>query len=115
MIDQESRRRYERIRVSGSARVMMDTSAALCLGSAQLIDLCEGGCAIFTHVRLESNVAGRDQVAVGGIQIWLPVRTRWVRAAGGDWTVGCSFDRPTDEKRRAIRALVWERRKLVRS
>jgi hypothetical protein len=40
---------------------------------------------------------------------------RSVCCQGRGWRIGCAFDRPTAEKQRALRALVWERRKLVRS
>jgi hypothetical protein len=38
-----------------------------------------------------------------------------VHGQGRGWRIGCAFDRPTTEKQRAVRALVWERQKLVRS
>jgi hypothetical protein len=113
MIEQRTRRKYERIRVYGGVRLMADTSDGLRTVAGHLVDLSEGGCAIFSQTRIEERVAGRVQVEVGGLQLWLPVVTCWVRPDGRGWTIGCSFDRPTDEKQRAIRALVWERRKLV--
>jgi hypothetical protein len=112
--DEPSRRKYERVRVAGSVRMMVDSSAGLHLAAGQLVDLCEGGCAIFLRSRVEPNVAARVQVEVGGLQLWLPVVTRWARCESRGWTIGCSFDRPTPEKQRAIRALVWERRTFVK-
>jgi|SRR4051812_37943477 hypothetical protein len=108
-------RKYERIRAAGSVRLMADTSDGLRVASGQLVDLSEGGCAILTQTRIEELAAGRVQVEVGGMQIWLPIIVRAVRCQGRGWRIGCAFDRPTDDKQRAVRALVWERRKLVRS
>jgi hypothetical protein len=115
MIDQHSRRKYERIRVGGSVRMMIDTPDGLRMGAGHLVDLSEGGCAISTKTRIDGRAAGRIQVEVGGVQLWLPVVTCWTRSDARGWTIGCSFDRPTDEKQRAIRALVWERRSLVQA
>jgi hypothetical protein len=114
MMEQRSRRKYERIRVAGCVRMMVDGPDGLRMASGRLIDLSEGGCAISTQIRLDEHVAGRIQVEVDGQQVWLPVVTRWVRCDAHGWTAGCAFDRPTEDKQRAIRALVWARRKLVR-
>jgi PilZ domain len=108
-------RKYERIRAAGCVRLMVDTAAGLRTISGHLVDLSEGGCAILTQTRIEAHNAGRVQVEVGGMQIWLPVVTRSVCCQGRGWRIGCAFDRPTAEKQRAVRALVWERKKLVRS
>jgi hypothetical protein len=113
MIEQRSRRKHERIRVAGGVRLMADTSDGLRMLAGQLVDLSEGGCAILSQTRIEERVAARIQVEVDGVEIWLPVVTRWARCDPRGWTIGCSFDRPVDEKQRAIRALVWERRKLM--
>jgi hypothetical protein len=115
MTDERSRRKYERIRVCGGVRLMVDGPDGLRTAAGHLVDLSEGGCAIFTKSRIEPNVAGRVQVEIEGKQIWLPVVIRWVRCDTRGWNAGCVFDRPTDEKQRAIRALVWERRNLVKS
>ena len=112
MIEQ---RKYERIRTAGSVRLMADTSEGLRVVSGHLVDLSEGGCAILTQTRIEVPAAGRIQVEVGGTQIWLPIVMRSVCWLGRAWRIGCAFDRPTDDKQRAVRALVWERQKLVRS
>lgn len=115
MIDEHSRRKYERVRVGGSVRMMVDSSAGLRMAAGHLVDLCEGGCAIFLKARVEPHVAARIQVEVAGAELWLPVVTCWARCDSRGWTIGCSFDRPTPEKQRAIRALVWERRSLTKS
>jgi hypothetical protein len=115
MIEQRSQRKYERIRVVGAVRMMVDTSDGLRTIAGHLIDLSEGGCAIRSEIRIAERLSGRVQVEVGGVQLWLPIVTCWARGDARGWTIGCSFDRPTDEKQRAIRALVWERRNLVRS
>jgi hypothetical protein len=115
MIDHGSRRKYERIRVGGCVRLMVDGTDGLRMTSGHLVDLSEGGCAICTTWPIGEQVAGRVQVEFGGQQLWLPVVTRWVRCDAHGWIAGCSFDRPTDEKQRAIRALLWARRNRVRS
>jgi hypothetical protein len=112
---ERSPRKYERVRVGGSVRLMADTSTGLCMATGYLVDISEGGCAIFTKTRVEEHAPGRVQVEVGSTQIWLPIVTRWTRRDSRGWTIGCAFDRPTDEKQRAIRALVWERRSLIKS
>lgn len=114
MTNEPSRRKYERVVVTGSVRMMVDSSSGLHMAAGYLVDLCEGGCSVFLKSRVEPNVAARIQVEVGGMQMWLPVTTRWARCDTKGWTIGCSFDRPTPEKQRAIRALVWERRNLTK-
>lgn len=49
------------------------------------------------------------------MHLWLPVVVRWSRCDTRGRTISCVFDRPTDEKQRAIRSLVWERRNLVKT
>jgi c-di-GMP-binding flagellar brake protein YcgR len=112
MIEQ---RKHDRIRTASGVRLMADTADGLRTVSGQLVDLSEGGCAILTQTRLEPHAAGRVQIEIDGVQIWLPVVTRSVCGQGTGWRIGCAFDRPTTEKQRAVRALVWERQKLVRS
>jgi hypothetical protein len=99
----------------GHVRMMVDTDAGVRMVAGNLIDLSEGGCSIFVKARVEPNSAARMQVEISGVDIWLPIVTRWARCDARGWTIGCEFDRPTAEKERAIRALVWERRNLVKS
>jgi hypothetical protein len=113
MEDKPTHRKYERLRVGGGARMMVDTSGGLRMASGQLMDLSEGGCSILSKTRFEANLPARVQVSVAGTELWLPVVTRWVRPDAHGWMIGCSFDRPTPEKERAIRALLWERRKAT--
>jgi hypothetical protein len=47
-------------------------------------------CSILSKTHVDANLAGRIQV------------------------IGWSFDRPTEEKQRLIRALLWERRRISR-
>ena len=114
MSDDRIRRKYERVRVCGGVRLMVDSSAGLRMTSGHLIDLSEGGCSVFLKTRVEPNQAARVEVEVTGTLLWLPVLVRWVRSDARGYTIGCSFDRPTSEKERAIRALVWERRNLAK-
>ena len=85
------------------------------MAAGHLLDLSEGGCAVLFKNRVEANLAARMQLEVEGKELWLPVVTRWARRDSQGWTVGCQFDRPTEEKQQAIRALVAERRNLVAS
>jgi hypothetical protein len=114
MTEQPSQRKYERVRVAGYIRMMVDSSAGLQMATGRLVDLSEGGCAVFLKHRVESRVAARIQVEVAGEVLWLPVVTCWARGDARGWTIGCVFDRPTPEKQRAIRALVWQRRNLTK-
>jgi hypothetical protein len=114
MTEEPSKRKYERVPVAGGVRMMVDSSAGLHVATGRLVDLSEGGCAVFLKNRVEPKVAARIQVQVGGEEMWLPVVTCWARCGARGWTIGCSFDRPTPEKQRAIRALVWERRNLTK-
>ena len=93
---------------------MVDSSAGLRMTAGNLLDLSEGGCSLFLKAPVEANVAARVEVEVTGTLLWLPVIIRWVRSDARGYTIGCSFDRPTTEKERAIRALVWERRNLAK-
>ena len=95
--------------------MMVDTPSGLRVATGHLIDLSEGGCSIVSKTHVDANLAGRLQVTVAGTEIWLPALTRWVRSDSrtSGWLVGWSFDRPTDEKQRAIRELLWERRKIT--
>jgi hypothetical protein len=115
MSDGTSQRRYDRVPIVGYARMMVDTAAGVRMVAGRLIDLSEGGCSVFVKTRVEPNAAARIQVEISGTDIWLPVVTRWARGNARGWTIGCEFDRPTPEKEKAIRALLWERRNLVKS
>jgi hypothetical protein len=108
-------RKYERVRVGGFIRMMADTPRGLCVASGSLVDISEGGCSVFVKTRIAEYVPARIQVELAGTQLWLPVMTRWATCDARGWTIGCEFDRPTEEKQRAIRALVWERRKVTRN
>ncbi|MDQ1380672.1 MAG: hypothetical protein QOJ71_1391 [Actinomycetota bacterium] len=61
-----------------------------------------------------ANLCGRVQVHIAGTEMWIPVVTRWVRGETRGWLIGCAGDRPTEQKQRAIRALLWDRRKVTR-
>src|ERR1700712_2765727 len=95
MNEEASRRKYERIRVAGYVRIMVDAAGGLRTSSGHLADLSEGGGAIYSQTRIEPNAVGRIQVEIGGVQLWLPIRTCWIRCDTRRWVVGCSFDQPT--------------------
>ena len=106
-------RQEDRVRLGGSVRLLVDTPTGLRTATGQVIDLSEGGCAIRVQRIVEAELAGRVLVEVARKAIWLPIVTRWVRRDLHGWVVGCQFDRPTPEKARAIRSLLWERRRLT--
>src|SRR5260370_936829 len=113
MHDERPRRRQQRVPLGGSVRLLIDTPDGLVTATGHIVDLSEGGCAIRVHRPIDSNLAGRVNVEVGGRALGLPVLTRWARADARGWTVGCQFDRPTPEKQHAVRALILERRRLT--
>jgi hypothetical protein len=112
MNEHTSRRKYERTGVAGYVRIMVDAADGLRMARGQLADLSEGGCAFYSQTRIEPNAVGRIELQIGAMQVWLPIRTRWIRCDARRWLVGCCFDQPTDEKLRAIRSLLWQRRTL---
>jgi hypothetical protein len=114
MRDERIKRRHERVRLGGSARMMVDTSGGLQMTSGHIVDLSEGGCAVLCKTYVAANLCGRVQVHVAGVEMWIPVVTRWVKGEARGWVIGCAFDRPTDEKLQTIRALLWDRRKVTR-
>jgi hypothetical protein len=108
-----SRRSQKRTRLAGNIRLLVDTPSGLVTLSGQIIDLSEGGCALRLHRRVDSELVGRVHVEVARTALWLPVVIRWAREQSPGWIVGCEFDRPTEEKQRAIRALLLERRRMT--
>jgi hypothetical protein len=114
MHNEPSRRRYERVRLGGNARMVLDTPSGLQTTAGQLIDLSEGGCAVLSRSYVPVRVPGRLRMVVAASEMWLPVTVVWVQSGKHGWMVGCEFDRPTDEKQRMLRALLWERRKFTR-
>jgi hypothetical protein len=113
MQDERRKRQHERTRLGGSVRLLIDTPDGLRTAGGQIIDLSAGGCAICLHRSVQAQLVGRVHVEIAGKAIWLPVVTRWVRADARGWIVGCAFDRLTDDKQRAVRALLAERRRVT--
>jgi PilZ domain len=113
MDDERPRRLQKRIQLGGDVRLILDTPAGLITTAGQIIDLSEGGCALRVHLPVDAQMVGRVHVEVAGKKLGLPIVTRWTRADSRGWTVGCQFDRPTAEKRQAIRALMLEQRRLT--
>jgi len=97
------------VQIGGSVRLLVDTPDGLLTTHGQLMDLSEGGFAVFLTRPMDAQHAGRVNLEIAGKALWLPMVTRWVRPESGGWTVGCEFDRPTPEKRQAIRSLLRER------
>jgi hypothetical protein len=96
--------------------MMVDSVSGLCVATGSLVNLSEGGCSILSKTHVDANLAGRLQVTVAGTELWIPAVTCWVRpdTRTAHWMIGWSFDRPTEEKQRLIRALLWERRRITR-
>ena len=113
MYDERPRRKQERVRLCGEVRLILDTPDGLLTTGGQIIDLSEGGCALRVHRHIEGQLFGRVHVEVAGKALGIPVITRWTRSDSRGWTVGCQFDQPTPEKQRAIRVLLYERRRLT--
>jgi hypothetical protein len=109
----DQRRREERLRLGGEVRLLVDTPSGLVTTAGQVLDLSTGGCALRLHRPVDTKLVGRVNMAIAGEALWLPIITRWVRTDSRGWTVGCQFDRPTEEKQRAIRMLLLNRHKLI--
>jgi hypothetical protein len=102
--DDQTRRRHERFRLGGMARLIVDHPDALVTTGGHLVDLSEGGCQLRCATHVDAYLAARVRIEVAGEPFWMPVVIRWVRREGNEWAVGCAFDRPTPEKVLAIRA-----------
>jgi hypothetical protein len=108
-----ARRQHERFRLGGVARLVVDHPDGLITASGHLIDLSEGGCQLRFFRRVDLHLAARVRLEVGGEAFWMPVLTRWIRRDPNGWMVGCSFDRPTEEKQLFVRALLDSQSQLI--
>ena len=107
------RQNYERVVLRAPIRVVYDSPAGVRRLTGELIGITETGCAVRAYAQLETDLAGRLEIDVaGGGALWLPIVTRWTQPNGHGWTLGLDFDRPTTEKREAIRTLL-RRHQLV--
>jgi hypothetical protein len=113
-MDDEHGRRQQRVRVEGTLRLLLLSGVAFLVGSGEILDLSEGGCAIRVRNKaIEANLKGRIEVALAGESLSLPIVTRWVRAEPDGWVVGCFFDDLTVENQQAVHALIAETREIA--
>ena len=108
-----ARRQHERFRLGGVSRLVVDHPAGLITATGHLIDLSEGGCQLRFFRPVDLHLAARVRLEVAGEAFWMPLLTRWIRRDPSGWLVGCSFDRPTDEKQRVIRSLLGTPTQLI--
>ncbi|MGO9876606.1 MAG: PilZ domain-containing protein [Acidimicrobiia bacterium] len=104
----DTQRRHERVRLGGTALLIVDPRWGLISAIGSLIDLSEGGCQLRFQRRVDTPLAGRVRLELAGRTSWFPVITRWARHDTDGWTVGCMFDRLTPEKQDTLRAALCE-------
>lgn len=113
-MDEAHGRRQERVRVEGTLRLLVKSPPRLLVGSGEMVDLSEGGCAMrVRNPGIEAGLTGRLEVAIAGESLSLPIVTCWVRAESDAWIVGCLFDDLTVEIQQAVHALIAETREIV--
>jgi hypothetical protein len=107
-------RLQERVRVEGTLRLLVKGRAGFLVGSGEIVDLSEGGCAMrVRNSGIEAGLTGRIEVAIAGESLAWPIVTRWVRLEPGGWVVGCRFDGLTVEDQQAVHALITETRSII--
>jgi hypothetical protein len=111
-LDDRSRRLHQRFRLGGTVRLIIDHPGGIVTALGHLVDLSDGGCQLRFPTRVDPNLAARVRIEVAGRALWMPVLTRWVRRDASEWTVGCAFDRPTDDKQLAIHAMLHPQPRL---
>jgi c-di-GMP-binding flagellar brake protein YcgR len=105
----EQRRREGRLPVAGTLRLLVKNGAAFLLASGEIVDLSPGGCALrIANQKMDAGLKGRIEVSIAGQSVSLPVVTRWVRAEGDEWIVGCRFFELNPKERIAIHELIIE-------
>ncbi|HTK14985.1 MAG TPA: PilZ domain-containing protein [Acidimicrobiia bacterium] len=102
------RRRHERMRLGGSALLLVDPRGGLIGVKGKLVDLSEGGCRLSFRRHVDQDLAGRLRLSVAGTALWLPVVTRHIVSDGRHWTVHCAFGALTTKKHDALRTLLFE-------
>jgi hypothetical protein len=107
-LDHRTRRRHERVRLGGTALLIVDPRRGPIGAKGKLIDLSEGGCQLRLLRRVDAHLAGLVRLSLAGKALWLPVTTASVRADSNGWTVRCAFNQLGAEKRDALRELLFE-------
>jgi hypothetical protein len=102
------RRRHDRVRLGGSALLIVDPRWGLIGAKGQLIDLSEGGCQLSFRRHVDADLAGRVRLTLGGKALWFPVVTRQVVRDGDGWTVRCAFGGLTTKKQDTLRTVLFE-------
>jgi hypothetical protein len=103
-----TRRRHERVRLGGTALLIIDPRRGAIGAKGRLIDLSEGGCQLRLVRRVEAHLGGLVRLSLAGKAVWLPVTTASVRADSLGWTVRCAFNRLSAERRDTLRDLLFE-------
>ena len=110
----DDQRREGRLPVAGTLRLLVKNGASFLLASGEIVDLSSGGCAVrIGNQKVEADLKGRIEVSMAGQSISLPVVTRWVRAEGDGWIVGCRFFELSVNERHAIQELIIETGAIV--
>ena len=102
------RRRHQRVRLGGSALLLVDPRLGMLGARGNLVDLSEGGCRLHFRRHVDANLAGRVRLEIAGKVLWLPVVTRGVLRDGDGWSVRCMFVGLTAKKHQALRTLLFE-------
>jgi hypothetical protein len=110
----DEKRREGRLPVAGTLRLLVKSGPSFLLASGEIVDLSAGGCAVrIGNQKVDADLKGRIEVSIGGQSTSLPVVTRWVRAEGGGWIVGCRFFELTVKERHALQDLIIETGAIV--
>jgi hypothetical protein len=102
------RRRHPRVRLGGSALLLVDPRRGLIGAKGNLVDLSEGGCRLHFRRHVDADLAGRVRLKIAGKALWFPVLTRGVLRDGDGWSVRCMFVGLTTKKQDTLRNLLFE-------
>lgn len=102
------RRRHPRVRLGGSALLFVDPRRGLIGAKGNLVDLSEGGCRLHFQRHVDSDLAGRVRLKIGGQALWMPILTRGVLRDGDGWSVRCMFVGLSAKKQETLRRLLFE-------
>ena len=102
------RRRHDRIRLGGSAFLLVDPRRGLLGAKGHLIDLSEGGCQLSFGRHVDADLVGRVRLKLGGKALWFPLVTRQIVSDGVGWTVRSTFGGLATKKQDALRSLLFQ-------
>ena len=105
----DEQRREKRLPVAGTLRLLLKSGAEFLLASGDIVDVSPGGCAVrIGNQKMDADLKGRIEISIAGQSTSLPIVTRWLRAEGDGWIVGCRFFELNVKERRAIQDLIIE-------